>query len=147
MTGFELVLPYGKIRAMAALTTTASIVETGRGPSIAGTRTTVFSVMDFLKSGESRERIKQLLLISDDQLDAVLEYLDAHKSTIEKEYSEIVRRSEIRKEMYERIFRERSPISPDLPAEQRRELLHQRLMKKQATPPPPQDGSHHSSRS
>jgi len=92
--------------------------------------------MDFLKSGESRERIKQLLLISDDQLDAVLEYLDAHKSTIEKEYSEIVRRSEIRKEMYERIFRERSPISPDLPAEQRRELLHQRLMKKQATPPP-----------
>ena len=146
MTGFELVLPYGRIRAMAPLTTTASIVETGRGPSIAGTRTTVFSVMDFLKSGESRERIKQLLLISDDQLDAVLEYLDAHKSTIEKEYSEIVRRSEIRKEMYERIFRERSPISPDLPAEQRRELLHQRLMKKQATPPP-QDGSHHSSRS
>ena len=132
--------------AMAALTTTASIVETGRGPSIAGTRTTVFSVMDFLKSGESRERIKQLLLISDDQLDAVLEYIDAHKSAIEEEYSEIVRCSEIRKEMSERIFRERSPISPDLPADQRRELLRQRLVKKQATPPP-QDGSHHSSRS
>ena len=130
---------------MAALTTAASVIETGRGPCIAGTRITVFSVMDFLMSGQSRERIKQLLLISDDQLDAVLEYIDAHRSAVEKEYNEIVQRSEGRRAMYERIFRERSPISPDLPAEQRRELLRQRLVRKQA--PPPQDGSHHSSRS
>lgn len=54
---------------MSTLTKTPLILETKRRPSIAGTRITVFSVMDSLKSGHSRDLVKQLFLISDEQLE------------------------------------------------------------------------------
>jgi uncharacterized protein (DUF433 family) len=119
------------------------IVETSRGPSIAGTRITVFSVMDSLKSEHSRDLIKQLFLISDEQLDAVLEYISAHRTQVEEEYAEIVRRSQHRRAFYEPIFRERSPLPGDASAEERRVLLRQRLVEKQAAPLPKNE--HHDS--
>jgi len=117
---------------MSTLVRTPLIVETSRGPSIAGTRITVFSVMDSLKSEHSRDLIKQLFLISDEQLDAVLEYIAAHRTEVEEEYAEIVRRSQHRRAFYESIFRERSPLPGDVSAEERRALLRQRLVEKHA---------------
>ncbi|HZS44328.1 MAG TPA: DUF433 domain-containing protein [Blastocatellia bacterium] len=106
------------------------IVETERGPSIAGTRITVFSVMDSLKDGQSRDLIKQLFLITDEQLSAVVEYIAANKEEIEKEYTEIVARSAKRRDVYEQIFRKRSSFPPNMPAAERRKILRQRLMEK-----------------
>lgn len=112
------------------------IIETGRGPTIAGTRITVFSVMDSLKSGHSRDLIKQLFTISDEQLDAVLKYIALHQEAIENEYAEIVRCSEQRRATYEGVFRMLSPLSPDLPPDERRAQLRKRLLEKQASPFP-----------
>lgn len=112
------------------------IIETGRGPTIAGTRITVFSVMDSLKSGNSRDLIKQLFNISDEQLDAVLKYIALHQEAIENEYAEIVHRSEQRRATYERVFRVLSPLPADLPPDERRAQLRKRLLEKQASPFP-----------
>lgn len=119
---------------MSTLIKTPLVVETSRGPSIAGTRITVFSVMDSLKSEHSRDLIKQLFLISDDQLDAVLEYIATHPTEVEKEYAEIVRRSQDRRAFYEPIFRERSPLPKDVSVEERRALLRQRLVEPHTAP-------------
>jgi uncharacterized protein (DUF433 family) len=112
-------------------TKTSLIVESRRGPSIAGTRTTVFSVMDSLKSGHSRELIKQLFLISDEQLEAVLEYIAEHREEVEREYADIVRRSAERREFYEEVFWDRSPFPREMPDEERRRVLHEKLAKRQ----------------
>src|SRR2546426_7880156 len=84
-------------------TKTPLIVETRRGPCIAGTRITVFSVMDYLKGERSRDFIKHVMGISDEQLDAVLDYIALHKEAVEREYADIVRRSEERRAHYEKV--------------------------------------------
>jgi len=112
------------------------IVETARGPSLAGTRITIFSVMDSLKFGHNRDLIKQLFLISDEQLDAVVAYIAAHRDEIEQEYAEIVKNSEQRREYYEQVFRQRSPLTANVSAQERRALLRQRLLGKQTVPLP-----------
>ena len=42
---------------MPATTRDGTIINRGRGPEIAGTRITVFDVMDYLKHGWHRDRI------------------------------------------------------------------------------------------
>lgn len=92
--------------------------------------------MDSLKSGNSRDLIKQLFNISDEQLDAVLKYIALHQEAIENEYAEIVCRSEQRRATYERVFRMLSPLPADLPPDERRARLRERLLEKQASPFP-----------
>jgi hypothetical protein len=125
-------------------TKTSLIVETRRGPSV--TRTTVFSVIDSLKSGHSRELIKQLFVISDEQLEAVLEYIAEHREEVEREYAEIVRRSTERREFYEQVFWDRSPFPREMPDEERRRALRKKLAKRQQASRP-ENERHDSSRS
>ena len=106
------------------------IVETRRGPCIAGTRITVFSVMDYLKGERSRDFIKHVMGLTDEQLDAVLAYITLHKEAVEREYTEIVHRSEKRRADYEKVFRERSPFPPYMSLEERVTHMRQRLAEK-----------------
>jgi uncharacterized protein (DUF433 family) len=115
-------------------TKTPLIVETRRGPCIAGTRITVFSVMDYLKGERSRDFIKHVMGISDAQLDAVLEYIALHKDAVEHEYTAIMRRSEERRTHYEKMFRERSPFPPHMSLEEQVARMRQRLAEKNASP-------------
>ena len=131
---------------MCTLAKTPLVVETGRGPSIAGTRITVFSVMDSIKSGHSAELIKQLFLISDEQLEAVLEYIAEHQEEVEREYSEIVRRSMERRKVYERVFKERSSFPREMAVEELRRALHRKLAERQQAPRP-ENARHDSTRS
>ena len=109
---------------------TPLIVETSRGPCIAGTRITVFSVMDYLQGEWSRDVVKQVMGISDEQLDAVLDYITRHKEAVENEYAAIVRRSEAHRAHYEKLFHERSSYPSHMPLEERFSYLRQRLAKK-----------------
>ena len=118
-----------------ASTKTPLIVETTRGPCIAGTRITVFSVMDYLKGERSRDFIKHVMGISDEQLDAVLKYIALHKEAVEQEYAAIVHRSEERRARYEKMFCERSPFPPHMSLEERVARMRQRLTEKRRVSP------------
>jgi len=105
------------------------IVETSRGPCIAGRRITVYLILDHLRSGLGREFIKDHLCLSDAQLDAAIEYIEAHREEVEREYAEIQRRADERREHYEQLYRQRSRFDPNWPLQQRvarmrRDLLH-----------------------
>jgi uncharacterized protein (DUF433 family) len=112
---------------MSTTTTNALIVETPRGPSIAGTRITVYSVLDYLKGNWSRNFIRQMLRITDEQLDAVIEYVAQHKEEVERDYAAILRRAEELRARYEAPNRARSPFPPELPLDEQRQLLLERL--------------------
>jgi uncharacterized protein (DUF433 family) len=112
---------------MSTTTTNSLIVETPRGPSIAGTRITVYSVMDYLKGEWSRHFTRQMLGITDEQLDAVIEYIARHREDVERDYAAIVRRAEELRARYEEQNRARSPFPPDLSLEEQRQLMLQKL--------------------
>lgn len=75
----------------------ASIVEGERGPQIAGTRITVYSILDFLKEGWHHTRIAVFFRISSAQVLAAAKYIEDHKEEVEKDYQRILQRSKDRK--------------------------------------------------
>jgi uncharacterized protein (DUF433 family) len=64
----------------------AKIIDRGRGPEIAGTRITVYNVMDYYKHGWHRDRIAAQFLLSSDQIQAALDYIEAHKEEVQRDY-------------------------------------------------------------
>jgi uncharacterized protein (DUF433 family) len=112
---------------MDATTTEALIVETPRGPSLAGTRITVYSVMDYIKAGRSKYYIGQIMELTREQVDAVFDYVEAHREAVEAEYARILQREAIARAESEKIMRERSPYPPDMPWEEKRKLMIQKL--------------------
>ncbi|MFN7948537.1 MAG: DUF433 domain-containing protein [Blastocatellia bacterium] len=113
---------------MSTLTSTPLIVETPRGPSVAGTRITVYSVMDYIRAGRSRAYILQMLpLLNSEQLDAVFEYIEQHRAEVERAYAEILRRSEQMQAHSREVSRQRAPFTPDTPTEERRKILLKKL--------------------
>lgn len=110
---------------MNATTTTESLIAiTPRGPSIAGTRITVYSMMDYIKANWSKEEIlEHTPRVTPAQLDAVYEYIEEHREEVEAEYARILQREAEARVEAERIFRERSPFPPDMPWEEKHKLL------------------------
>ncbi len=108
-------------------TKTSLIIETPRGPSLVGTRITVYSVMDYIKGGRSRLFILKIMGLTDEQLDAVYEYIEEHREEVERDYARIVARSEELRAYYEEQNRHRSPFPPDMPMEERKKLMLQKL--------------------
>lgn len=109
------------------------IVETSRGPSLADRRTTIYVILDHLKNGCDREFIKAHLLLSDEQLDAALAYIEQHREQVERDYGEILRRSDERRERYEKLFHERSPHAQGVPLEERVKRMRHELNSKRNT--------------
>ena len=60
-----------------------AIIERGRGPEIAGTRITVFDVMDYLKHGWHRDRIAMLFRLPSRDVQVAIDYIErtAQRST------------------------------------------------------------------
>lgn len=101
---------------MNTTTVVKPLIEvTPRGPSIAGTRITVYSVMDYITRNRSKEYILEMMpLITAEQLDAVYDYIEQHREAVEEEYAQILRRSAELEAHYKKIQRERSPFPPIL---------------------------------
>ena len=112
---------------MNTTTTEALIVETPRGPSLAGTRITVYSVMDLIKTNRSKRYIEQMMLLTPEQVEAVLAYVEQHQAEVERDYAEILRRSEELRLRYEEQNRARSRFPPEMTWEERRPLMLERL--------------------
>lgn len=117
------------------------IVETPRGPSIAGTRITVYSLMDFFKANWSKAEILEVMTITAAELDAVYAYVAQHNEVVEAEYARILQREAAARKVAERTFRERSPYPPDMPWEEKSKLMKQKIEAMKAAQA--NNGSHH----
>lgn len=70
----------------------AEIINRGRGPEIAGTRITVYDVLDYRKHGWHRDRIAMQFRLSSRQIQAAFDYIDAHSEEVMAEYERILAR-------------------------------------------------------
>jgi uncharacterized protein (DUF433 family) len=74
-----------------------TIIRTERGLTISGTRLTLYDVMDFLKAEYSPKLIRNKFNLTDDQINAVLSYIEANRDRLETEYQQVLQtRAEIR---------------------------------------------------
>ena len=69
------------------------IINRGRGPELYGTRVTVYRVIDYIRAGDSPDRIALELDLSGEQVRAALEYIDSHRSEVDAEYEAILKRA------------------------------------------------------
>jgi uncharacterized protein (DUF433 family) len=75
-----------------------AIVRTERGLTIAGTRISIYNVMDFLKAQYPSQLIQDRFHLTDAQVSAALSYIEANRTQVEAEYQEVLR---TREEIYQ----------------------------------------------
>ncbi|MBV8313138.1 MAG: DUF433 domain-containing protein [Planctomycetaceae bacterium] len=71
---------------------TAAIIDRGRGPEIAGTRITVFDVLDYVQAGWDDKGIAVVLSLGTDQVRAAREYIENHPAEIQAGFQRIKER-------------------------------------------------------
>jgi uncharacterized protein (DUF433 family) len=109
-----------------------TIVRTERGLVIAGTRITIYQLMDYLKADRPISLIKDLFRLSDEQMTGVLDYIAQHPQQVEEEYQEVLRQAEASRTYWEERNRERFLAISKLPPSPGKEALHEKLKKRKS---------------
>jgi DNA-binding transcriptional MerR regulator len=84
-----------------------SVIRTDRGLSIAGTRITLYQIIDCLKGGMSISEIRDIYRLTIKQISDVMEYIEKHHSEVEVEYQQVIEQAEKNKQYWENRNRER----------------------------------------
>lgn len=77
------------------------IIRTERGLTIAGTRITLYDVMDYLAAQYPPKFIRSLFNLSDAQINAALAYIQANRTEVEAEYQIVLKEAEELQKYYE----------------------------------------------
>ena len=85
----------------------AAIIRTERGLTIAGTRITLYDVMDYVTEHYPSKFIRAMLDLTDEQVSAALSYIEAHRTEVEAEYQFVLKEAEELRQYYEEENRER----------------------------------------
>jgi uncharacterized protein (DUF433 family) len=85
-----------------------AIIRTERGLTIAGTRITLYDVMDYVTEHYPPKFIRAMLGLTDEQVDAALSYIDAYRAEVEAEYQLVLKEAEELRQYYEEQNRERA---------------------------------------
>lgn len=105
----------------------SEIIRTERGLTIAGTRITLYDVMDHLKAGWTPQLIRNWLPLTEEQLDAVLYYIDAHHQEVEAEYQTVLQIARENQEYWQERNRDRLGYIAKLPPQPGKEEIHAKL--------------------
>ncbi|HOB75830.1 MAG TPA: DUF433 domain-containing protein [Phycisphaerae bacterium] len=71
----------------------AEIIDRGRGPEIAGTRITVYHILDYLQDGWHHTAIAAQLRLCTDEVLAAMRYIEEHRDEVMSVYQQIVERA------------------------------------------------------
>lgn len=84
-----------------------AIVRTERGLTIAGTRITLYDVMDYITAQYPPKFIQGLFELTEEQINAALTYIETHREEVEVEYQQVLKETEELRNYYEQQNRER----------------------------------------
>jgi uncharacterized protein (DUF433 family) len=85
----------------------AAIIRTERGLTIAGTRTSIYDVIDLLKVSYPPKLIRDTFNLTDAQINAALSYIETNQAQVEAEYQEVLKNREEIRQYWEDRNRER----------------------------------------
>ena len=92
-----------------------TVVRTERGLSVAGTRITLYAIMDFVKKDYSPQRIAEKFLLPEDVIADVLRYIEEHREQVEGEYQLVLKQAEELRRYHEEKLREHLATRPVKP--------------------------------
>lgn len=99
----------------------SEVIQTDRGLTIAGTRITLYDVMDYFTAGYPAKLIREKLCLTDAQIDAALSYIEAHQAEVETEYQQVLQIAEGNRQYWEERNREhfaRLAATPQKPGQE-----------------------------
>ncbi|NMG08760.1 DUF433 domain-containing protein [Brasilonema sp. UFV-L1] len=104
-----------------------AITRTERGLTIAGTRITIYDVMDHLKAGWTPKLIRHWLPLTEEQLNAALSFIDVNRTEVEAEYQTVLQETQEIREYWEDKNRERLTQIAKLSPKPEQEEIHAKL--------------------
>lgn len=104
-----------------------TVVRTERGLSIAGTRITLYDVMDYITADWPTRLIQHWLNLTDTQIADVIDYIEHHRAEVEAEYQLVLQRAEETRRYWEARNRERSAEIASTPPKPGQEVLRAQL--------------------
>ena len=110
----------------------SSIIRTERGLAIAGTRITLYDVMDHINAQYPPKFICDALNLTNDQLVTALSYIEMHEAEVEAEYQEILRSAEETWQYWEDHNRERFAQIATAPPRPGYEAVRNKLRERRA---------------
>jgi uncharacterized protein (DUF433 family) len=108
-------------------TTKPIVVRTERGLTIAGTRITLYSIMDYVKEDWPPKLIRDWLDLTDEQIAGVMQYIDEHREEVEREYEQVVREAEELRAYYEERNRELLERIAAMPPKPEHAAIHAKI--------------------
>jgi len=105
----------------------SAIIRTERGLTIAGTRITLYDVMDYFTVGYPAKLIREKLCLTNAQVDAALSYIEAHRSEVEAEYQQVLQLAEDNRQYWEERNREHFAHLAATPPKPRQEAIRAKL--------------------
>ena len=84
-----------------------AIIRTERGLTIAGTRITLYDVMDYVTTQYPPKFIRGLFELTEEQISAALVYIEVNRAEVEAEYHQVLREAEELQQYYAEKNRER----------------------------------------
>ncbi|HHP7243328.1 MAG TPA: DUF433 domain-containing protein [Elainellaceae cyanobacterium] len=84
----------------------AMIIRTARGLTIAGTRITLYDVMDYVTEQYPPKFIRGLFDLTEEQINAALSYIESNRAEVEAEYHQVLTEAEELRQYYEEQNRE-----------------------------------------
>jgi uncharacterized protein (DUF433 family) len=103
------------------------IIRTERGLTIAGTRITLYDVMDYVTAEYPPKFIRSMLNLTDEQVNAALSYIEANRAEVEAEYQIVLQEAEEIRQYWEERNREHFARIAAMPPKPGREALWAKL--------------------
>ena len=91
------------------------IIRTSRGLTVAGTRTTLYFIMDFLKDEWPPHLIRDWLNLSEEQMQGALNYIEEHREEVEAEYQQVIEEAAERDRYWRKYNQEHLEKMANLP--------------------------------
>ncbi len=107
-------------------------IRTERGLTIAGTRITLYDVMDYVTAQYPPKFICSLFDISEEQINAALVYIEENRTEVEAEYQKVLKETEELRLYYEEKNRDRVSRIATLPPPPGLEAAWEKLQKSRA---------------
>ena len=93
----------------------SAIIRTERGLTIAGTRITLYDVMDYVSAQYPPKFIRSLFDLTEEQINAALSYIKTNYTEVKAEYQVVLNQAEELMQYYEEQNRERMAQISTLP--------------------------------
>lgn len=109
-----------------------NIIRTERGLTIAGTRITLYQLMDYILANYPPPLIRHQFHITDEQFSAAIAYIERHYESVEAEYQIVLQQADESREFWDAKKRERDEAIAQLSPKAKYQAAWEKLQACQA---------------